>query len=89
MAAHSLNHVREEDIPEVVGMRSLGKACAGLRQVECTPLLQAYIVEASAIKSLRRSDKVSLSVATIVVMAWNAYRRVHGPEVLQESSEGG
>lgn len=78
MAAHSLNHVREEDLPEIIGMRSLREACAALQQVECTTLLKAYVAEASTIESLRTADDVSLNVAIIVVAAWNAYKRLHG-----------
>lgn len=79
MAPHSLNCVCEEDMPEIIGLRSLREACAALRQIECTPLLEAYVAEASTIESLRTADEVSLNVAHIVVMAWNAYRRLNGP----------
>lgn len=79
MAPHSLNCVCEEDMPEINGLRSLREACAALRQIECTPLLEAYVAEASTIESLRTADEVSLNVAVIVVMAWNAYRRLNGP----------
>lgn len=78
MAAHSLNHVREEDMPEFIGTRALREACAALRQVELSPVLAAYVAEASAIESVRTADEVSLNVAVIVVMAWNAYERING-----------
>lgn len=78
MAAHSLNHVREEDMPESIGPRTLRAACEALRQVELSPVLAAYVAEASAIESLRTADEVSLNVAIIVVMAWNAYERING-----------
>ena len=78
MAAHSLNHVREEDMPEIIGLRTLRAACEALRQVELSPVLAAYVAEASAIESLRTADEVSLNVAIIVVMAWNAYERING-----------
>ena len=78
MAAHSLNLSREEDMPEVIRLRDLRDACASLRQVECTPLLEAYVAEASTIESLRAADEVSLNVAVIVVTSWNAYKRLHG-----------
>lgn len=78
MAAHSLNVAREEDIPEFIGVRTLRKARRALSQIEVTPVLRGYLAEAARIKSLRRADAVSLNVAVIVVMAWNAYKRLHG-----------
>lgn len=82
MAPHSLNHVREEDLPEIIGLRSLREACAALRQIECTPLLEAYVAEASTIESLRAADEVSLNVALVVVMAWNAHKRLNQKELV-------
>jgi len=76
--AHSLNHVREEDIPELIGMRTLRKARRALTEIEVTPVLQSYLAEAARIKSLRTADEVSMNVAVIVVMAWNAYKRLNG-----------
>ena len=87
MTVHSLNLSRTEDMPESIGLRSLREACAALRQIECTPLLEAYVAEASTIESLRTADEVSLNVAIIVVMAWNAHKRLHGQEPANDAGE--
>jgi hypothetical protein len=77
--AHSLNNIREADVPVFVpGARTLRKARRALAQVEVTPVLRGYLAEAARIKSVRSADAVSLNVAIIVVAAWNAYKRVHG-----------
>lgn len=87
MVPHSLNYVRKEDTPEIIGLRSLREACAALRQIECTPLLEAYVAEASTIENLCTADTVSLNVAVIVVTAWNAYKRLHGQEPANDAGE--
>lgn len=87
MIVHSLNLSRTEDMPEIIRLRSLREACAALRQIECTPLLEAYVAEASTIESLRTADEVSRNVAVIVVMAWNAHRRLHGQEPANDAGE--